>query len=403
LDEDGVCSGCRAFERRKNVDWAEREQRFADLVEEYKEIAREQNSSYDCVIPVSGGKDSHYQVYLMSEVYDMEPLLVTFNHGFNTRMGLRNLRNLVDTFGCDLVRYTTSKKTAKKLSKYMLYETGDVTWHYHAGITTFPFQAAVAYDVPLIVWGESGYRYKAGMYNAEDIIDFTEKERHEHDMRGIEPRDILDDPNSEKYGITRSDLAAFEYPSEEEIEDTGLRGIYLDNFMEWDAFSQTKKMIEEYDFATHEVSHHSSNRTFLHFSEIDDAINGTHDYLKYLKYGYGRATDHAAREVRHGRMTRENAIELVEEYDHNRPADLDYLLEFLEITEDEFEQSIESMRDTEIWEQTADGSWELKDSVSNHVDDPGVDDVRPDIETDDHWTDIANPVEDYEDQQYITL
>jgi N-acetyl sugar amidotransferase len=339
----------------------------------------------------------------MSEVYDMNPLLVTFNHSFNTKIGLRNLRNLVDATGCDLIRYTTSKQTAKKLSKYMLYETGDVTWHYHAGIMTFPIQTAVQYNIPLIVWGESGYRYKAGMYNPEDMVEFTQKERQEHDMRGIEPVDILNDPKSDEYDITRTDLAPFEYPDDSAIEEIDLRGIYLDNYMEWDAHAQTQQMIEEYDFATYPLGNHQSNRTFLHFSEIDDAANGTHDYLKYLKFGYGRATDHASREIRHGRMTREEGIELVEAFDHNRPSDLDFFLDFLELNEAEFDEAIEPMRDTDAWERQSDGTWRLMDSVGNHVDDDGVESVRPNIETDDHWTDIGNPVSDHDDLTFITL
>jgi N-acetyl sugar amidotransferase len=403
LDQEGVCSGCRSFERRKKIDWEERNEMLEDLLEEYKELADENNAPYDCIIPVSGGKDSHYQVYLMTEVYDMNPLLVTYNHSYNTKIGLRNLRNLIDKSGCELIRYNTSKETARKLSKYQLYKTGDITWHYHAGIMTFPIQTAVSYGIPLMIWGESGYRYKTGKYNAEDMVEFTEKERQEHDMRGLEPKDILDDPESETYGITKSDLAPFRYPSDEEIEEVGLRGIYLDNFFKWNAIPQTKQMIDEWDFATLPREEHQSNRTFLCFSEIDDAANGTHDYLKYLKYGYGRATDHAAREIRHGRMTREEAIDLVEKYDHNRPPGLDYFLEFLDMTEEEFEAAIEPMRDTDIWEQRDDGEWEIKDSITNHRDDPGVDDVRVSVESEHHWTDIANSVDEYRDEEFITL
>ena len=403
FDEDGVCSGCRVLERRRTVDWDERKQQLENLLKEYKEVAEANGAPYDCVIPVSGGKDSYYQVYLMTQVYDMSALLVTYNHSYNTAIGLRNLRNLLDKSGCDHIRYNTSKQTARKLSKYQLYKTGDVTWHYHAGITTFPIQTAVAYNVPLMIWGESGYRYKAGMYNAEDMVEFTEKERHEHDMRGLEPSDILDDEMSDELGITATDLAPFEYPADNEVEEVGLRGIYLDNFMQWDAIPQTKKMIDTWDFGTRSLESHQSNRTFLCFSEIEDAANGTHDYLKYLKYGYGRASDHATREIRHGRMTREEAIELVERYDHNRPPDLDFFLEFLDMTEQEFLDAIEPMRDTEVWNKTDDGEWELTDSVGNHVDDPGVDEVRPEVDSSHHWTDLANPIDDYGGQAFITL
>jgi len=403
LDEDGICSGCRVVEKRADVDWEDRRSQLDDLLTEYKAIADERNNAYDCIIPVSGGKDSHYQTYLISEVYDMNPLLVTYNHTYNTRIGLRNIRNIVNQFGCDLLRYTSSRETVRKLTRYMLEKTGDVTWHYHAGIMTFPIQTAVNYDIPLIVWGESGYRYKMGMYNTDDMVEFTQKERQEHDMRGFEPEDILDDPQGQELGIEASDLAPFEYPSDSEIEEVGVRGIYLDNFMQWDAHHQTKQMIEECDFATYPRGLHQSNRTFLNYSEIDDAANGTHDYLRYLKFGYGRATDHAVREIRHGRMTREEGIELIERYDHRRPNDLDFFLDFLDMTESEFESSIKDMRDSRIWEQDENGNWYRTDSIGNHLDDSGVEDARLKRTKEAHWTDLTNPIFDYGDRSFVTL
>lgn len=147
----------------------------------------------------------------------------------------------------------------------------------------------------------------------------------------------------------------------------------------------------------------NSNAVYRRCVEIDDAANGTHDYLRYLKLGYGRATDHATREIRHGRMTRKQGIELVERYDHRRPYDLDFFLDFLDMTEAEFEAAIEDMRDSRIWERDNDGEWSLTDYVGNHVDDPGVGDGRPPVEHDGHWTDIGNPNSEYGDRQFITL
>jgi N-acetyl sugar amidotransferase len=403
FDEEGVCSGCRVVERRKDVNWDEREEILEEILEEYQQKARDNGSSYDCIIPVSGGKDSHYQVHLISEKYDLNPLLVAYNHSFNTKIGLRNLRNIVDNFGCDLIRYSTNRETARKLTQYMLRKTGDVTWHYHAGIMTFPIQTAVKYNIPLIVWGEEAYRYKMGMFNADDMVEFTEKVRQEHDMRGLTPEQILNDPDSQKWGIERSDLGPFRYPSDSEIAEVGVRGIYLDNFMEWDAHRQTQQMIDEYDFGTLKRGRHQSRRTFLNYSEIDDAANGVHDYLRFLKFGYGRATDHAVREIRHGRMTREEGIELVKRYDDKRPPDMDFFLDFLDMTEQEFLDSIEHMRDEKIWEQDEDGNWYRNDTVANHADDPGVDEERLEVTGDEHWTDITNPVSPDPTEDFITL
>ncbi len=157
FDEHGVCSGCRYHESRQKIDWSERQKKFEEILFKYKEEVRKKNQPYDCIIPVSGGKDSHYQVHLIKNVYGLNPLLVTYNHAFNTQLGVRNLNNLVDKLGCDLIRFTSNTHSVRKIARHMLKEVGDVTWHYHAGIRTFPFQVAVNYNIPLIIWGEHGF------------------------------------------------------------------------------------------------------------------------------------------------------------------------------------------------------------------------------------------------------
>jgi N-acetyl sugar amidotransferase len=373
FDEKGVCSGCRLIESRPTIDWNERGRWLKDLIEEHKAKAREAGKIYDCIIPVSGGKDSHYQAYLMKEVYGMNPLLVTYNHVFNTKLGIRNLTNLVKSFNCDLLRFTTNPESVRKVSRWALKRMGDVTWHYHAGIMTFPIQAAVRYKIPLMVWGEEGFSELVGMYNQDDMVEFTKKKRQEHSMRGFEPEDILHDDLALQEGITARDLAAFFYPSDEEIEAVGLRGIYLSNYVNWNARKQTELMIEKFGFETAQ----KRDRTFNLYDKLDDLhANGVHDYLKYLKFGYGRATDDASTEIRHRRMTREEGIAMVTAYDPVRPKDLDVYLRFVGMSEEEFVGMLDPLRDPQIWERGAEGQWQSKDHIGNHLRDPGVDEVR---------------------------
>ncbi|MBI2113118.1 MAG: N-acetyl sugar amidotransferase [Candidatus Wildermuthbacteria bacterium] len=369
FDEQGVCSGCRLIESRPKIDWKERSGWLKNILEEYRAKARAKNNPYDCIIPVSGGKDSHFQTYLIKKVYGLNPLLVTYNHLFNTKRGIRNLTNLVKQFDCDLIRFTSNPESVRRISRYMLKKVGDITWHYHAGIMTFPIQIAVQKDIPLIVWGEHGFAELTGMFNQDDMVEFSKKGRQEHSMRGFEPEDLVADPQS---GITQQDLAPFFYPSDEDIERVGVRGIYLSNYMQWDVRAQTKLMIEQYGFETAV----QRERTFHLYDKLDDIhANGAHDYLKYLKFGYGRATDDASNEIRHGRMTREEGIEMVKKYDHVRPSDLDLYLAFMGITEKEFEEAVGHLRDPEVWEKR-NGAWAAKDSIANHANDAGVDQVR---------------------------
>ncbi len=370
FDEDGICSGCRNAEREETFDWDDRQKAWLKIVEDYKAKAKESKQVYDCIIPVSGGKDSHYQVYLAKYKYGLNPLLVTYNHAYNTPLGIRNLNNLVKQFNCDLIRFTTPPDTARRLSKYMLKDNGDITWHYHTGIFTFPFQVAVRWNIPLVLYGDVGYAKMTGLYNLKDIPEFTKWMRDQYQMRGVKIEDVLADPESD---IDERDVHPLLFPSDEEMERVGVRGIYLGNYEPWDYLTVAKEMVEKFQF---KVSPTERVRTFNQFTTLEDHANDFHDYLKYLKFGYGRGTDHASVEIRMGRMTREEGIELVERYDSCRPADFDFYLDFLEITEDELFEMINPLRDEEIWNQMDDGSWEVKDSIMNHVDDPNVEEAR---------------------------
>jgi N-acetyl sugar amidotransferase len=361
-EEDGICSGCKYHESRMKleIDWEEREKIFEDILSEAKKMAQERGNYYDCIIPVSGGKDSHFQVHILKERYGMNPLLVTFNHIYNSEAGLRNLENLIEKSGCDLIRFTANPHAVRKISLFMLETVGDLTWHYHAGIMTAPFRIAVEKNIPLIVWGEHGFAELTGIVSLEDFVEFTKWKRREHDMRGFEPEDIV---RHSKGHITMEDLYPYMYPTDEEIEKVGVRGIYLSNFFFWDAKSHAELMMKKWDFSSVRFKR---DRTFNLYAKIEDHANDVHDYLKFLKFGYGRATDDASMEIRHGRMTREEGIEMVKKYDSVEPSNLQTYLDFLEITKDEFYRFIDPMRDEDIWEKL-NGEWHMRDSIINYL------------------------------------
>lgn len=359
FDDEGVCSGCRYHESREKleIDWEERKKLFENIIDEMIKTAKNNKASHECIIPVSGGKDSHYQVWLLKEVYGLNPLLVTYNHAYNSPAGLRNLDNLVTKSGCDLIRYSAGLDSVKRVSRSMLKTVGDLTWHYHAGIRTLPFQISVAYKIPWVVWGEHGYAELTGLVTLEDFVEFTKWTRKEHDMRGYEAHDLVG-----KDDISERDIAPYIYPSDEDIARNDTRGIYLSNFFYWDALAQCKQMTEKWDFGS---ITYKRERTFNLHGKIEDHANEVHDYLKYLKFGYGRATDDASTEVRHGRMTREEAVKIVEEYDATTPSTLEEYCDFFEITVDDFYKNVEPMRDENIWEKNA-GKWSVKDSIHLH-------------------------------------
>ncbi len=376
-DDDGICSGCKYHASRQNldIDWDEREVMFRKILEQARDEAKKRGNLYDCIIPVSGGKDSHYQVYLVKEVYGMNPLLVTFNHIFNTAAGVKNLENLVEKSGCDLIRVTANPRSVKKIARFMLETVGDLTWHYHAGIRTVPFQVAVEKNIPLIIWGEHGFAELTGVVSLEDFVEFTRWTRKEHDMRGYEPQDLVKKSGGK---ISLSDLAPYIYPSDEEIEGTGVKGIYISNFFYWDAKRHAEKMIEKWGFKP--VSF-EKERSFNLYSKIEDHANAVHDYLKYLKFGYGRATDDASMEIRHGRMTREEGIRMVRRYDSREPSSLGIYLDFLQMSREEFFRIVDPMRDPAIWEKKG-GEWVPKDCVAFHAEDAQTKAAREPLSSD---------------------
>ena len=357
FDSEGVCSGCNYNHSRKHddVDWIKREKMFKEILDEAKYMAKERGNSHDCIIPVSGGKDSHYQVWLLKEKYKMNPLLVSYNHGFNSPSGLRNLRNLVEKSGCDIITYTAGKISVKKIARYMIERVGDITWHYHAGIKTLPFKVAVEKNIPLIVWGEHAYAEMTGMLSLKDFVEFTKWSRKEHDMRGIEAEELIG-----KNGITAADIEPYIYPSDDQISETGTRGIYISNFFKWNAEEHAKLMKKVWNFGY--VSY-DRERSFNLHSKIDDHANDVHDYMKYVKFGYGRSTDDASTEIRHGRITREDGIALIRKYDPIEPSSLKYYCEFLGITKKEFYDFLEPMRDLNVWKKDNKNEWKLIDPI----------------------------------------
>jgi N-acetyl sugar amidotransferase len=351
FDEEGVCSGCRYHESRRQIDWEERWEMLEELLDGVKE----------CIVPVSGGKDSHYQVWLLKEKFGIKPLLVTYNHGFNSGAGNRNLENLVKRSGCDLVRYNTGPDSARRLSRLMLERVGDLTWHYHAGIMTWPFQVAKQYGIDLIVWGEHGFAELTGMVSLNDFVEFTNWKRKEHDMRGVDPTDIVGeggvvganesrttrdlrnrpprDSAQFDWTITSQDIRPLIWP-----EGEVATGIYLSNFLPWNAKNQAEQMIRDWDFAP--VTY-PRERTFNQYAKIEDHANDLHDYLKFLKFGYGRATDDASTEIRHGRLTRGGGVHMVRKYDPVEPSTLEEYCDFLGITSADFYAAVPERQQTE--------------------------------------------------------
>lgn len=364
FDDEGVCSGCRVHEEKDALDWSARRRALDVIVDPYR---NKSGRNYDCIVPVSGGGDTHFIVDTVKNTLGLRPLLVNFNHEFNTRIGIRNLANLHTVFDCDLVSSTLNPNSLKRIARSTLRKFGSLYWHCLAGALTFPVQAAVKFRIPLIVWGVNPWLDQVGMFSHLDEAEMNKRTRKEHGLMGVDALDLVD-PGM---GVSRRDVQPFLYPFDEEIERVGVRGIYLGNYFRWDSTIQHERMIEQFGYESAVQA-----RTFNPYEDVHCHHSaGLHDYVKFLKYGYGKATDHAVREIRFGRMTREEGIEQVQRYQDRWPTDLPLFLEWAGVSEADFFGAVDRFRDPRVWERTH-GTWRLRDSVVNHRDDPDVERAR---------------------------
>jgi hypothetical protein len=253
-----------------------------------------------------------------------------------------------------------------KLNRIGFKLMGDMNWHAHAGIFTYPIREAVQKNVPLLIWGEHGFMDLGGMHSYNDFVEFTYRYRHEHCLRGYEWHDMTDEGLKKlgrpqlAEGLAERDLIPWKYPSDDEIKRVGVRGIYISNFFKWEANEHAKFVVEQYGFKPHPVPF---DRTYRRLSNLDDMHeNGIHDYLKYIKFGYGRATDHSCKDIRAGLLTREKAIEIVREMDSKKPSDLKRWLEYVRMSEKEFDDICDTFRDPRVWWKDESGRWH-KDNI----------------------------------------
>ncbi|MBU0758597.1 MAG: N-acetyl sugar amidotransferase, partial [Nanoarchaeota archaeon] len=354
FDEEGICSGCRVHEEKDELDWKKRAELLKGIFEKYRNKSQD---NYDCIIPVSGARDSYFIVHIVKNVYKMNPLLVTYNKHYNTEIGIRNLAYLRTIFDCDMLNLTINPETVKKITRQTLRLMGSMYWHCIAGQTVFPVQIGVRMKIPLIVWGAHQGCDQVGMFSHLDEVEMTRKYRKEHDLMGFEAEDLID----ENFYVYKKDVRQFMYPHDKEIEKVGVRGIYLSNYIRWDTKKQHEDMIRLYGCETF-----TQERTFDTYNDVDcHHYSDLHDYVKFLKWGYGKVTDHACREIRLKRLTREEGINLVKKYQDLKPQKLKLFLDWLGITERDFYYFINQFRNPRIWEKNKKG-WVLKDSVTLH-------------------------------------
>ena len=237
FDDHGVCSGCRTHEEKYSIDWVARTAELSSILNQYKERP---GTHYDCVIPVVGTGDDFYVVDIIKNVFGLNPLLVTYNTHFSTKVGVRNLARLITELDCDHMMSTIGPDTVKEIVRTTLQHFGDIYWHVLAGSQTFPVQVATKLNIPLIIWGVNGWLDQVGMFSHDDRVEMTRKVRKEHALRGFDADSLIGLSDR----LSRKDLQAYTYPTDQQLESSRVRGLYLGNYMFWDSQKQIESAIE---------------------------------------------------------------------------------------------------------------------------------------------------------------
>lgn len=329
FDDMGICQACQSSEQKIHINWLEREAELRKILADAKANA---GDNYDCIIPISGGKDSTFQLYVLTQIYGMKPLAVTFSHNWFSETGWYNLYNSLERFNVDHVMFTPNRSLVNRIAKRSLSGIGDACWHCHAGVGSFPLQAAVKFKIPLLVWGES-IAESSGRASYKNPVRKFDREYFTKVSAKLKPEDMVCEY------LTRKDLFPFNVPEQEEIDSVGVFGIHLGDYIFWDDERQTEFVRDNFGWRETEIE-----GTYKRYKSAECIMPGVHDFTNYLKRGYGRATFHASVDVRAGLLSREDGLELAKLYDSQRPDALDYYLESTGMTEKEFYDTMSSLK-----------------------------------------------------------
>lgn len=337
FDEVGVCNICLQHQHKQGaIDWASRKQMLVTLIEQHRG-----KHDYDCLVPFSGGKDSTFTLYHLVKEYKIKPLVVQFNHGFMRPNLLENNERTFKKLGVDVISFTPNWKVVKRLMREALVRKGDFCWHCHTGIFSYPMHLAIKFKVPLVFWGEPSSEYTAYYDYRDDLIEEVDETRFNRfinlgitaeDMKGMIEKDFDLDPR---------DFIPYSYPTLRELKQLRYRSVCLGSYIPWDVKTQSKLIMEELGWKGDEVEGMPTG--LYSYEKIECAMQGVRDYLKFLKRGYSRVTQMTALDIRNDRLGKAEADKLVAEWEGKKPPSLEIFLEYLDMSEEEFNEVVSKL------------------------------------------------------------
>ncbi len=350
FDEKGWCNACQWMEEKKVMDWNPRAKELEDLLAKHKST----NGNFDCIVPVSGGKDGSYVAYTLKHKYGMNPLAITVRPALSLEIGDQNLSNFIHS-GYNHIHLTPNPIVLNRLNKYGFIEKGFPYYGWLIAIMTAVIKTATNFKIPLLVYGEDGEIEYGGSTESKNKplydINYMKRVYLEGGHDKVFER-IMQDGD-----ISEADLSFFKFPTDEEISEVGLSFTHWSYFEPWDSYRNYVVAKEHCGLIEKDEGNLD---TFTNFSQNDQALYALHAYLMYLKFGFGRATQDAGIEIRRGSMTRDQALNLVKMYDNAYPRDLiDTYLDYYKMTKEEFDAVLDKYANKELFEKI-DGVWEPK-------------------------------------------
>ena len=335
-NEYGMCRICQSSEQKMHIDWTKRRQMLEEILDKYKAKA---GSNYDCMVPISGGKDSTFQLYVLTKVFNMKPLAVTYSHNWFSKTGWYNLMRALKEFNVDHIIYTPNRNLVNRLAKRSLDMIGDACWSCHAGVGAFPLHIATKYDIPVVIYGESAAEATQRADYSEEIFEYDKSYYTKHSAKKT-PDEMLCD------SLAPKDLFMYQLPSDKEYEDAKIKMLHLGDFIFWDDERQMEFIRDTYGWKETDLEN-----SYKGFQSAECIMPGVHDFTCYLKRGWGKASVQASTDVRNGVLTREEGFKLANSVDSQRPEVLDYYLKITGLDEEKFYETIEKHKQPSLKSQ----------------------------------------------------
>jgi N-acetyl sugar amidotransferase len=355
FDNSGVCPACRYHESLKDVDWDERKKELEEIIAFGK---ANNQSGYDCIIGVSGGKDSTRQAFYVKDVLKMNPLLVCLSYPPEqiTKRGVDNVSNMI-SHGFDCVMINPAPQVWKKLMKKGFMEF--TNWCKSTELSLFSSvpRLAIAYQIPLIWWGENAALQLGDLNVMGKTGSDGNNLRKMNTLAGGDLSWIIRD------GIKHENILQYIYPSEKEMDDANLRITFLGYF--WKDWS----LVDNGNFSALRGLEIRNEKPWdigdpLGITSLDEDWVTFNQMIKYLKYGFGRISDYVNEDIRLGRITREEGIMLNEKYDGKCSDEyIESFCKYIEITVDEFWTQVDKSVNLELFDRVGKGKYVPKFKV----------------------------------------